>query len=434
MDMLNNQNYLTESLVKFNYSEPSNIDLAKHVGFNDNEINMLNMFWEPTFNKGWIYLSPKMILDMGYRKVSDFYNDTLRPNYTDNDYKEVDKNHELVKIYTNFLNADQSALRKSRHTGGKGQKYYIISGTAYKKMLMKCRTKKGDEICNYYIKVEELAMFMKEYISELHKHILHKKLEEKDNEIKDKDKIIKNKDDYNNRLYNENIELLSLKKLGEKDESIYILTTYAYAIQGIFKIGRTKCMKNRITSHNTTHVKGDKTKILKEYKVNDSTIIENYIHKKLKSLIIKGEREFFFCPYNLLENIISIIIDKDDSNNEIINNIIDSIYILKCSVFNSLEWTSGIDMNIFKDEPISNELQLISTDTQMIQASFDMSNATNEQKKEFIQRCVQSYKITISDNLIWKKFQEYLIEQLKIPKYKYKSLQWKPLFNELSLN
>ena len=91
-------------------------------------------------------------------------------------------------------------------------------------------------------------------------------------------------------------------------------------------------------------------------------------------------------------------------------------------------------MNIFKDEPVSNELQLISADTQMIQASFDMSNATNEQKKEFIQQCIQSYKITISDNLIWKKFQEYLIEQLKIPKYKYKSSQWKPLFNELILN
>ena len=152
---------IVDALVKFEYKSPSNVDLAKHIGFTDAELQMLNMFWEPTFNKGWIYLSRQMILDMGYKKISDFYNDTLRLNYTENiDYKEVDENHELVSFYIENVNADRSAFKNIVHKRGKAQKYYIITGTTYKKMLMKCRTKKGNDICNYYLKVEDLAIFM----------------------------------------------------------------------------------------------------------------------------------------------------------------------------------------------------------------------------------------------------------------------------------
>lgn len=98
--------------------------MAKHVGFTDAELDMLNMFWEPTFNKGWIYVSRQMVLDMGYRKVSDFYSDTLRHNYTENiDYEEVDENHELVRFYDENLNGGKSPFRNIQHKRGKAQKY-----------------------------------------------------------------------------------------------------------------------------------------------------------------------------------------------------------------------------------------------------------------------------------------------------------------------
>ena len=39
---------------------------------------------------------------------------------------------------------------------------------------MKCGTTKGDQICEYYRKVEQMAIFMKDYIVALHTYILQK--------------------------------------------------------------------------------------------------------------------------------------------------------------------------------------------------------------------------------------------------------------------
>ena len=88
------------------------------------------------------------------------------------EYKEVDKTHELVKIYDEILNADRSAFRNTTHSRGKAQKYYIITGQTYKKMLMTNETgnsalghfykrilfKKTDNIDDYIINVDYKAI------------------------------------------------------------------------------------------------------------------------------------------------------------------------------------------------------------------------------------------------------------------------------------
>jgi hypothetical protein len=436
--MLNNNNTvdpkITDALLKYNYEEISNKQLAQHMGFTPDEERMLTMFWQPAFNGSWIYLSPEMITeDMGYKQVSHFYKDTLRPNYKiDIDYVEIDKTDDLVLKYTEYKkkpSKDGSSLGKAPHTGGKAKKYYKVTGRTLKKMLMKCGTKKGDKVCDYYLKVEQLAIFMKDYIVALHSHILQKEIEEKDKLIK-----IGKEDLY--RIHNVNMELLSFKKLTQKKESIYILASYKYATQGIFKIGRTKCMKTRTQGHNTTHIAGDKVKVLKEFKVNDSVAAENYIHRKLKGLLVNGEKEFFVCPYDLLESLIDTIINNDITHNDLVNSVIDTVYKLKCVNYTPDRWMTGIDQTIFREE-----FQLIDSSDEskdpQIMAKFDVSLATDTQKKLFISGCMEAYRTTISEpnNIIWKTFQEYLKTQLhiqhQIPKYKYKSLQWKPMFNEI---
>ena len=72
---------INEALVKFNYAETSTQKLAEHLGFFFAQLFYKKWFWEPAFNGSWIYLSSAMItVDMGYKKVSDFYRDTLRSN------------------------------------------------------------------------------------------------------------------------------------------------------------------------------------------------------------------------------------------------------------------------------------------------------------------------------------------------------------------
>ena len=433
-----------DALVKFEYKSPSNVDLAKHVGFTDAELQTLEMFWEPAFNGGWIYLSDEIILEQmtnekSRMSLTNFYERVLLTDdyIEDIDYKKISKDDELVKNYESFYSSNLMNRNPSNR-----KKYYAATGETYKDLLQKSANKKGKATRKYYRKVEQLAIFMKDYIVALHEHLMQKQLdqqtkllEEKDSAINDQRKLIEEKDSNLNRINTVNLELLTFKKLNERNESIYIVATYRYATQGVFKVGRTKCMKTRISGHNNTHIAGDKVKVLKEFKVNDSVAVENYIHRKLKGLLVHDEREFFLCPYDLLENIIQVMLSNDESHNNLINSVIDAVYQLKCSTSSfcknelSNKWMTGIDMSCFREEY---QLILSGTDEPEIQAKFDMTMSTESQKKEFVAQCIQSYKDTIENpnQLIWKTFQTYLINQLQIPKYRFKSLHWKPMFNE----
>ena len=163
------QNNMPLTLAKYDYKEFSIQQLSEHMGFSTDEQRMIKLFWEPAFNGNWIYLSPELITqDMGYNQISSFYKITLRPNYIENiDFKEIKKDDDLGKTYEEYqknLSGFQNPLKNKPHKRGTPQKYYAITGKTLKKMLMRCGTKKGDQICNYYLKVEQLAIFMKDYI------------------------------------------------------------------------------------------------------------------------------------------------------------------------------------------------------------------------------------------------------------------------------
>jgi phage anti-repressor protein len=417
---------IQEALVKFEYKEPNIGQIAEYVGFNENEIKMINLFWQSAFNDGWLYLSPYMIkTEMGYKKISSFYVDTLRKHYKKNiDYKEISKDDDLINKYNDFASADSPSLAKPKHTGGTAQKYYAITGETYKKMLMRCCTSKGNEICEYYIKVEKLAKFLKSYIDALHLYILQEQLKENTKQLEEKNKRL-------NRMNILNIELLSYKKQISKNEIIYIVSNYYYASQGIFKIGRTKCMKTRLTGHNNTHINGDKFKVLKEFKVNNSVNMESNIHSLLNGLLIKGEKEFFMCPFDLLEITLNDIINDNGKYSSAINNIIDIVANLRLNDYNTDDWMRNIDPNIFKEE-----LQLIIPNSNNeIQVKFDISQATDIQKQEFIKQCYESYKNTITEPnmLVWKLFQPVLKQLIKDnnnPITKYKATEWKILYKQ----
>ena len=419
---------IQDALVKLEYKEPDIDQLAILHNFTSDEQKMIKMFWEPAFNGNWIYLSPTMInQDMCYKKISTFYTDTLYTFYVkDIDYKEINKHDELVKMYNKYQqipNEEISSLGKKVHTGGRVQKYYAITGKTLKKMLMKCGTKKGDQICEYYLKVEQLAIFMKDYIGALHQHILQKQLN-------DQKQINNEKDQQIQRMSITQNELLTYKKLNSKDESVYIVSTYNYALNGYYKIGRTKNIKNRISNLNTGHVRNDKIRVLAEFKVNDSILLEKTIHSKLRGLLI--ENEFFMCRYDLLYNLVSKIIENDESCNELINSIIDTVYAMKNNA-TLKDWMCGIDDNIFNDE-----MKLISIDDnskEVVEATFNISNVNIEHRKNFVKSCYEAYRREIEqpqiDAITWSMFKNILQSHLIITnKKKFKSLEWKSYFTE----
>lgn len=150
-----------------------------------------------------------------------------------------------------------------------------------------------------------------------------------------------------NRLHIQNSGLIRGKKYEEPIESIYIVASRHYASQGIYKVGRTKSMTSRLGNHNTSRVVGDYHVVLAEFKVHNSTIMENYIHSKLKHLLIKGETEFFKAPYENLRAYVQACIDHDMSASAGANALVDARYTLEQREFKSEDWMVGIPADTF---------------------------------------------------------------------------------------
>lgn len=230
------------------------------------------------------------------------------------------------------------------------------------------------------------------------------------------------------RILNE--EARDYKKRFSKDESIYIISTYAYAIKGIFKIGKTKNLKARLSSHNSSHPHGDKVRVLAEFKVSDAQLTERVLHNKLRGLALKKETEWFMCPFNMLVDLIEIALEEDDRLNDFVNKIIDLVSELRTQKFNPAKWTAGIDLSLFdKAEP--QELKLVDETSEVV-AQFDVTSATEEQKQAFVRECIEAYKRTIEHprefavlQITWKLFQDFMRNQLGIPKSKFKATEWK---------
>jgi hypothetical protein len=262
-----------------------------------------------------------------------------------------------------------------------------------------------------------------------------KQLEEKDRQLTEvkeqldeKDALLEEKDEQLNRDHILHIELLKYKKRVTKEETVYIVSSKSYARQGIFKIGQTRGqMRLRSSCHNTTHIVGDKVKVLREFKVNDSRLTEKVIHAKLKGLLLEGEKEFFMCPFHLLESLVDLIVNNDDDENQMVNKIIDAVFRLKRNAFVESEWTLGIPENVFKDT-------LCITSGGETILNVDISKWTNANKQVFISDCLKAYsKQTDDSTIVWKGgLQDFMVDRLNIPMSSFKSSDWRPIVKSVA--
>jgi KilA-N domain/T5orf172 domain len=269
-------------------------------------------------------------------------------------------------------------------------------------------------------KTDEQLINLQLQLDEKNKELLQKEelLIENNEKLIEKEKQLEEKEEHLQRLHILNIENLSFKKKLEKNETVYIVSTFEYSRQGIYKIGRTKNLKNRGSGHNTTHVNGDKIKVLASYKVNDSVLVEKNIHNKLAGLATKNDTEMFMCPYDLLKNLVELIIDFDEQANEAVNKIIETVYKLRTLKFDGETWTSGLDMNIFEES-----IKILHDDKEI--AKFDIRFMNDEQKQRFMDECILAYKKINSETIIWTIFQDYLISRTSSPKHLFKPSQWR---------
>ncbi len=125
-----------------------------------------------------------------------------------------------------------------------------------------------------------------------------------------------------------------------------------------------------------------------------------------------------------------LICDNDDIANEAVSNAVKQVYALRLKEFDAADWPSSkLDMSKF-----DNDVMLISNGGA---AKFDIANATDEEKQEFLYESIELYKQSFMEEsfvLVWMVFKSFLIQRLGIAKYKFKANEWRDLLKEEEKN
>jgi len=159
------------------------------------------------------------------------------------------------------------------------------------------------------------------------------------------------------RIRKVNEELIEYKTHNTCNESIYIISSRAYAKAGLFKIGRTTVgARNRVSSLNTGHAVGDDLVVLDEFKVHNATTLEKHLHATLEPLRASKNREFFVGRYILFKQYVSAISTNDDASFKLANYIINMLNKEKCNLVD-INPMDGIDESAF-DPPKITKLNL----------------------------------------------------------------------------
>jgi phage anti-repressor protein len=276
------------------------VELAKYIAkkycyFDEKELDMIDMFWEPTFNRGWIYVSDDIVRDdFGHKQRKDMmYNfvKKLKTNFEkDMDYQEVSPDYPLLN-----LGSISNTNEIGRH-GGQNKKYYIITGETYKALLMLSKTIQGKQIRNYYIKIETLSIKTLNILTQCAKYIADKKNLENENKLLEKDiKLL--------IAQNKNLQLTTLIKNNEMlkiDGWIYIATTLQYSRNNQYKIGRTASISERMTHYQCGRAKNDAYYYVYAFKSEDVKLLELIIRRLLIKYRDDRKKDMYVLRWNIL--------------------------------------------------------------------------------------------------------------------------------------
>jgi phage anti-repressor protein len=177
------------------------------------------------FLKKYSSISNKFIDDFFSLYTTNTTNDDLIINF-DNLVKWLNMRKDNLKktlIASYIKNIDYKIKKIKSSNAGKPKEEILITGDCCKRLCMLSKTQKAEEVRTYFIEIEKLINKYKNYIIDA----LNKKV----NILENNQKPISN----------------------IKSGIIYILKTDKDIID-LYKIGKTKKFKERIRTHNSSHI------------------------------------------------------------------------------------------------------------------------------------------------------------------------------------
>jgi phage anti-repressor protein/predicted GIY-YIG superfamily endonuclease len=180
----------------------------------------------------------------------------------------------LLESYKRNIDYSVSRIKKEKKSGSGGinKELIMITPDTFKRMCMLSRTKKGGEVRQYFIELENLINRYKTYIIES----LNKKiglLENNQKPIVTKDKGV-----------------------------IYIIQASDEENDSLYKLGKTTDIKKRIKNYNTG--KADNVTVLFVYEVNDIDTVEKCVKTQMKKFQYRKYKEVYQININILKEVI----------------------------------------------------------------------------------------------------------------------------------
>ena len=170
-----------------------------------------------------------------------------------------------------IINIDYQITKIKSTKAGKPKEEILITSDCCKRLCMMSKTDKAEEVRTYFIEIEKLMNKYKNYIIEG----LNKRIQILENNQKP---IIK-----------------------PSNGVIYILKTN-YDIIDLYKIGKTKKFKERIRTHNSSHI--DNVDIVHIYETDYIDEVEKCLKNILSTKQYKKRKEFYEIDLNTLKELI----------------------------------------------------------------------------------------------------------------------------------
>lgn len=287
-------------------------ELLNNMNYPMNEL-YIDKFWNNIENDKWIYIDNDMLKYIGYSENDikfgkQNYIKILTDNFElNNDYKLM-----FSKEFNDISKCYLSHLENEKINTHNKTKHLIVSPDCFKQSLMMLRTNKSKEIKKYYVELEKIFKFYLQYQAKYQELKLNGELNDlkKDlNEEKQKNSYLnKNAFDYHQ---------LMMK------EYLYIATTFSYAYQNNFKIGKTNNLTQRLSQYNTSHNKNQKYYYVF---LSEPTYYAKSIEYILKHILTKfrnsDTNEIYVINFEFLEKIVKNVCDNYNASINYYNELI----------------------------------------------------------------------------------------------------------------
>ena len=220
----------------------------------------IDRFWSSLYDDRWVYIDTEIITWLGYDLQSIKAGKTYVLKKLRSDFKQ-DIDFKLIKLediddcpYIPHIDMDTVTANN----------LLIVEPDAFKKLLLIMPNNKTIQIRDYFITVERLC---RKYMQ----HLLCN----------------------NNKI---------IRMPLEANEVVYVISSNANAKMGLYKIGKTKNLKSRLSSLNTSNPDrvNDRLKALMVIKTYDCDSMEKMIHAHLDEYRHSDSKEWFKIDYNKL--------------------------------------------------------------------------------------------------------------------------------------